>query len=176
MSRLQNISFCVVMMALTACGPSLYDLPAPPAQAQWKSVSLDPAAEERQAQLRYLAARQAALSLYQALNEEDWETVWSMMSSETQNFLNFSAPDKNGKGTLAAGRLVLPDGSAVEFDALDLLMIKDMSRLEDEHQGMSEAETEGRKELFAHSADGRVNKIIFIYETGGWRLHRTSAD
>jgi hypothetical protein len=176
MSRLQNIIICAALTALCACGPGLYDLPGPPASHEWKSVSLDPAQEQRQAEQRYLASRQAALKLYQALNEEDWETVWSMLSSETQNFLNFSAPDKDGKASLSRGRLVLPDGSNFDFDALDLLMIKDMSRLEDQYEGMEEAETEGRKELFALSADGSVNKVVFIYETGAWRVHKTSAD
>ena len=170
------IALSLALMTTSACGLGLYELPDPTPESEWASISLDPAEEERQAQRRYIAARQAALELYQALNEEDWESAWAMMSSETQDFLKFGSPNKDGKETLSSGRLVLPDGTPVEFDPVDLFMIKDMRRLEDEHQGSAEAETEGRKELFAHSSDGRVNKVILIYEIGRWRVHRTKAN
>ncbi len=163
------------ILCTAACGPGLYDLPTPPPQDQWINTGADPAAEERASQRRYLAARAALLQFYRALSQEDWDAAWEMMSSETQNFLNFASKGKDGKASLDSGTLEMPDGTSVEFDPVELFVIRDLRTMEDDHEGKPQAETANRKEIFVISSDNRVNKVVLIFETGQWRVHRTKA-
>lgn len=179
MARRHPLLLLCALLALTslieACGPGLYDLPPPPSRDLWESTSTDPAEEERAAQRRYLAARTALLDLYRALSDEDWDVAWEMLSTETQSFLAFSSSSGDGKRALREGRLTLPDGTDIQMDPVDLFLVSDLRRLEDDHENEPQAETPRRKELFAFSADGRIKKVVLIYELDSWRVHRTTA-
>lgn len=165
----------ILILTINACGGGLYDLPAPPPQDQWESTSADPAEAERASQRRYLAARSALLQFYRALSQEDWDAAWALMSTETQNFLNFTSANGDGKEALAQSRFNLPNGTTAEISPIDLFVVSDLRRLEDDYQGQAQAETANRKEIFAISEDGDVNKVVLIYETGRWVIHRTKA-
>ncbi len=169
-------ALALTLALVAGCGPGLYDLPVPPPPHSWVAVSLDPAQEDRNDEQRTLDARGAVLELYQALNEEDWGQAWDRLSTETQNFLAFGSATKDGRDALAQGRLIAPDGVAVEIDPVDLFVVRDMTRLDDDLNGTPDAtETANRKEFHATGEDGQIHKIVVIYEIGQWRIHRTRA-
>lgn len=161
-------------LACQACY-NLYSLPSPPPQEQWTNASLEPGQDEINQEKLYLEARAAALKLYSELSSESWDGAWELLSGETQNFLSFAHPDKDGKDTLAQGQLQLPGEEAVPFTPVDFFLIEDLRSLEDEHPDFpEEAETPNRKELYAVSASGQVHKVVLIREENTWRVHKTS--
>jgi hypothetical protein len=167
----------IVALAASSWGcNSLYALPDPPVAGEWTQTSLVPGQDDRDDATRYIAARTAALKLYQALNDEDWDAAWELMSAETQNFLNYVAVDGNGKNALAVGRLKFPGGEEVDFEPVALFLVVNMRKLDDDAPGQSQAETANRKEIFAFSTDDEeAKKVVLIFEGGAWRIHRTKA-
>ncbi len=164
-----------LVAGLCACN-SLYALPDPPSAGEWSQSSLVPGQDDRDDATRYIAARTAALKLYQALSDEDWDAAWELLSAETQNFLDYVAVDGNGKNALASGRLKFPGGEEVNFEPVSLFLVTNMRKLEDDAPDQTQAETANRKEIFAFSTeDDEVKKIVLIYEAGAWRVHRTKA-
>lgn len=173
-SSLLAAASLVALLGATGCN-SLYALPDPPATTAWAPTSLVPGQDDRDDASRYIAARTATLQLYQALSDEEWDAAWEMLSAETQNFLSYVSSDGDGKTVLATGRLKFPGGEEVAFDPVELFLVKDMRKLEDDHGNESQAETANRKEIFAFSTDDKVKKVVLIYEGGAWRVHRTKA-
>lgn len=174
MRRIAPLCAVLALTLASACS-SLYSLPTPPAAGEWTQTSLVPGQDDRDDAGRYIAARTAVLKLYQALSDEDWDAAWDLLSSETQNFLDYVAADGDGKATLARGRLKFPGGEEVDFEPVTLFLVKDMRKLEDDHAETAQAETANRKELFAFSAEDDIKKIVVIFEGGQWKIHRTKA-
>jgi hypothetical protein len=156
---------------------NLYGLPAPPPQEKWTNASLEPGQDEINQEKIYIEARSAALKLYSELSAGDWDASWEMFSGETQNFLSYAHPEKDGKAALAQGQLQVPGEDPVSIDPVDFFLIQDLRRLEDEHPDFpQEAETPNRKELYAISADDQVHKVVLIREENAWRVHKTSVE
>ena len=153
----------------------MYSLPDPPQQSQWATVSLEPGQEDRDNETRYIAARAAALKLYQTLSDENWDEAWELLSAETQSFLAYVSPEGDGKAVLRSKEMKFPEGDKVAIDPVELFLIRDLRTLEDDREGEAQAETANRKEIFAISTEGKSKKIVLIYEGGAWRIHRTKA-
>jgi hypothetical protein len=167
-------ALAIILALATACG-SLYALPDPPPPSDWVETSLVPGQDDHNDAERYIAARTAALKLYEALSNDDWDTAWELISAETQSFLNYVAPEGDGKQALMSGRLKFPDGEEVAVDAVSLLLIRDLRDLDDDHGDEEQSETANRKEIFAVSDGGETKKVVLIFEGGAWRVHRTTA-
>jgi len=159
--------------AATACASSLYDLPQPPPPAEWTSSSLVPGEDDRASQRRYIDARATALQLYAALKAKRWDEAWEMLSSETQSALAYGSPNQDGLAALESGELRFPDGTSFRFEPADTLIIDDLKTFSDEQAGAVETETNLRKEIYAVSRSGESRKLVLIYETNRWKLHRT---
>jgi hypothetical protein len=170
---------CLILplsLALSGCY-DLYALPDPPPADQWTQAGLDPTQDEVNQERDALDARKAALALYEKLSAGALEEAWALLSTETHNFLTFGNPDGDGLKALGEGSLTLPGGEPERFDPVDLFLVRDLQRLDDEHPDFpQEAETTHRKELYAISADARVHKVVLIREEGQWRVHRTALE
>lgn len=176
---LRALSISLLFALLSVLGAScstLYDLPAPPPQDQWTSISLVPGEDELDEEKRYIEARSATLRLYSALAEEDWDGAWPLLSEETRSFLSFNAPGKDGKKVLASGQITLPSGPSKTFDPVDAFVIRDLRKITDEYKNAVQNETANRKELFVINVDENVHKVVLIREQGQWRVHRTEID
>lgn len=162
------LSTFVAALAL-ACGPSIYDLPAPPSDDERRTVSLDPT-ERRQADGEaYVAARATTLALYQALSNEDWSTAWDLLSNETRLLLDTGS---NGRGVeaLAEGRIAL-EGNTWAFDPVEVFLLPGMVRFDDQVEGEAENETARRKEIWVADRDGNQRRVVVIREGDLWRVH-----
>lgn len=171
---LRPSSWALALAFLTSsCGLGLYDLPQPPPRETWTTVSLVPGQDDKDAAARYIEARGAILRLYQALNEKNWDVAWTLLSSETQEMLNFGSPDGEGERALELGTITFPGGETVSFDPVALFVGVDLQTLADVHEGSEEAETVNRKEIFATTRAQKVKRIVVIFEMGEWKVHRT---
>ena len=160
-----------------ACGPGLYDLPTPPPQAQWTSVSLTPGAEEQRAAKNFLEASAIAMDLFSAFSDENWEDAWALLSEETKSTLNYGNPDGDGINVLKTGQFELAGEtgkSTFRLEPVRHFFVEELMRFEDEVAGNPESETNRRKEIYALSRSGDNKKVVLIYEAGGWKVHKTT--
>lgn len=154
-----------------ACSGSMYTLPNPAPESEWVNV-LATEKEDEQAKLkRTLAAKKAALDLYEALDTGRWDDAVALMSQETRNFLDEASGGQGAAAALESGKIELGD-KAMQFRPTEVFFIDGLANIKDEVPGAPpEAETQRRKELYAISRDGRARKLVFIYEADAWRLH-----
>ena len=165
----------LVSLLMTNCGSNLYDLPPPPPKEEWKVYNNKQDDSQEDAQ-RFLAAKRAIFQLAEALQKNDHDAVWSLLSFETQNFLDYVSANQGGLEVLKQGVLTLLDGEIFEINPVSLLLLKDIDQIEDNHGSAKQAETTNRKELFLINELGRVKKVIMIREAGSWKLHKTRFD
>lgn len=176
----KGLSCALLTCVLSACGPGrLYELPPPPPESERQDVSLIPGEDERARERDYLEARAVALKLYQYLSAKRFKESLSLLSGETVDMLALTSPKKGGadaaEETLAQGTMILSSGKMIKFDPVELLVAKDISKLEDSLAGQTENETSRRKEIFAIQPDGNAQRVIVIKEAGRWVIHKTSA-
>ena len=175
-SWLPPLSFQTVAWALlwlSACGPSLYELPDPPPREAWRHHSLNPAEDEERSHQNFLAAQDAVLSFLEALDEQRHEDAYRLLSNETRILLDDLSPAGRGESVLEDGQIER-NGDAYRLDPVDLFVIADLQELVDLQSGREEAETYRRKEIYAVSGSGDVHHLVLIFEEDGWRLHRPS--
>ena len=168
------------LLGVSGCGLGLYELPDPPPSEEWTAVSLVPGEDRRDSRKLYVEASAAAMDLYTSLLEENWEQAWELLSAETRSALSYGNPESDGKEVLKTGLYEgkpskeFPEAkSTFRFTPVDHLVVEGLLRFEDEQPGVTESETNRRKEIYAVSRTGEVKKVVLIYEAGGWRVHKT---
>ena len=162
-----------LIVLFVSCGPNLYTLPNPPERSKWKTVSLIPGQEQRDAEREYRDVRAQILRLYSLLSSQRFQESAELFSIETQDFLKFGSGEATVAEVLASGKVKLSNGGVVDLDPVSMLLAKDVSKLTDEVDGVKESETKNRKEVFAELEDGSYQRIVMIREGGKWVLHRT---
>ena len=150
-----------------ACGGRIYELPPPPADDARRSVTLDPAEERRLDAERYTEARRTVLGLMAALEGGDWASAVALLSQETRLLLS-GGSGLDPAAALDAGRI---GDESYAFDPVDLFVLRDISRFEDDWEGFEENETDRRKEIFLVTADEQVRRVIVIREGDAWVVH-----
>ncbi|MEM1347968.1 MAG: hypothetical protein AAGI01_05370 [Myxococcota bacterium] len=174
-------ALCTLLtLSLTACASrNLYELPAPPPEAERTEVSLVPGEDARNREREYIQARAAILRLYQLLSAKRYKESLELMSQETRDMLAFVSPtnERDAASTLIEGRMQFRDGQQRSFDPVTTLLADDITSLTDTVEGVEEQETSRRKEIFAEQGEGKdPQRIVMIKEGGKWVLHRTSVD
>jgi hypothetical protein len=160
---------CLSLWTLVGCGPSLYELPAPPPADTWRAFDRQLEETEEERVRRFLAAKSAAIQAFAALQGGEFEEALGLMSQETRNFFEDSSGGRGALVVLQTG-LIMVAGEESRFDPVADIFIEDLQDIRDDF-GQSEAETPRRKELYAISRSGKARKIVMIFEADGWRLH-----
>jgi hypothetical protein len=164
------------LVSLGAAGcASLYRLPEPPPREAWARHSLSPTQNRDRSAERYAEARTALFSFLDALASERWDDAYSALSNETRILLDDLATDGRGESVLATGDLRRGD-AAYEVDVIDLFVISELARVEDDWNDQPEAESYRRKELWAIDRNGDAHRVILIYESDAWRIHKPDID
>src|SRR5690606_24493009 len=148
----------------------LYELTPPPPKDEWVDVNAVEEEDEEAKVRRFLDAKRAAIKVYGALQQGDWDTALENMSQETRSFLEDASGGEGAAVTLER-RELLVSGQQVPFDPIADFFISDLADIRDEVPGQEEAETPRRKELYAVSREGEARKVLFIYEADRWVFH-----
>jgi hypothetical protein len=164
-----------VLLSLSGCGPSLYDLPDPPAREQWQRHSLSPGEDDGASQERFLAAQDSVLTFVEAMNARRFDDAYALLSNETRILLDDLSLSGRGEDVLETGQ-IRRDGADYRVDALDLFVIRDLAFIEDTHEASSESETYRRKEVYCLGEDAHVHHVVLILEEDVWRIHKAEID
>lgn len=171
--QIRAMVWAACLAGAMGCQGALYELPDPPPASEQRSVSLVPGEEERLREEDYLLARASVLKLNQLIAAKRFQEALEWMSAETRDFIAAGSPKKDPVEVLASGRYIRPDGQVATIDPAAFLLARDLSKLQDTAEGVSESETPRRKEIFAMEEAG-PRRIILIKEGDRWVLHRTS--
>lgn len=163
-------------LTLGAAGcASLYRLPEPPPRESWARHSLSPTQDRDRSAERYADARTALFAFLDALASERYDDAYNALSNETRILLDDLAADGRGESVLATGALRRGDAD-YQVDVVDLFAIADLARIEDDWNDQPEAESYRRKELWAIDRAGAAHRVVLIYESDAWRIHKPDID
>ncbi|MBA2661139.1 MAG: hypothetical protein H0U74_02495 [Bradymonadaceae bacterium] len=178
----QNARACLALVLIagfatvTACGPSLYDLPSPEkVESAVARAEAEAAAAPPPEDMRFGQARAAMLNLHHLLVSKRFSEAEELLSVETREFLAQNSQQGRVDQALASGKLTLPSGQDFVFEAAGFLLADDVSGIVDELEGSeSIGESATRKILYAVQPSGEARQIVVIKEGDQWVLHRTS--
>lgn len=160
----------ILVATVAGCAANVYELPPPPDETERSSVDLNPASSDEADAESFMEARRAILSLAGALGNEDWEDAYGLVSSETRILLD-TYGDGRGEDLLARGQLVGTDGNTYQFEPLSLFLLSEIASIEDSMDGVEEAESSRRKDVFLVAPDDSYRRVVVIREGEQWLVH-----
>lgn len=159
----------IAMAGISGCRTSPYHLPAPaqPARDGTGADQVDEAALDR-------AARASLMKLYELLRAQQYEPAERYLSQETREFLTHITRQADAATALASRKMTLQGQAEITFDPVQLLLGGNIAEVRDAMDGVAQAETPNRRELFVIDPQGKAHRVILIREGGEWVLHKTS--
>lgn len=169
----RTVIVTLILVGLPACS-SLYELPDPPSPESWRRHSLSPGEDDERSNERFLEAQEAVLAFVEALNDERFEDAYELVSNETRILLDSVSSTGRGEHVLQTGEFTR--NGTFSVDVLDLFVIRDLDRIEDEHPDFQESETYRRKEVYVYDTEGTSHHLVLIREADAWHIHKPDID
>ena len=163
------IALFATLWVSSACSGPLYQLPEPLAESEARDISMDRSAERERDAARFVEARRARLSLYEALGASVWDAAAALLSQETRVLLSGGGAGDVATA-LATGQLVL-NNTRYSFDPVDLLLMDAPQEMLDNLPGEEDVETDRRKVIHLMNRDGDTRAVVLIFEGSAWRVH-----
>ncbi len=138
-----------------------YELAEPGPSSTWQDIEGYDNMTEQQKKALYLAAKRAAVNLYVALSQKQWNDALTLMDKSTVNRLETLSKGK-GAASWLASQSVSPEA---------IFFIEDLADIQDMHADYAQKESASRQELFAVSTDGKVRRIIMELEGDAWKYN-----
>lgn len=160
----------VFLLSFFHCAANTYELPPPNQNENLVLVATEEPQEEPQNEDNYQLVRQVVLQIYEAIQREDWQTVYENISLETRLLFDTFSP-YDGAQALASGVFNV-DGLIYQFDPATILLPENPTYFSDDPpEGTEEFESLYRKDIFISTNSGEIFHIICIKEGERWLLH-----
>ncbi len=169
----RTVILTLVLVGLAGCS-SLYQLPDPPSPESWRRHSLTPGEDDERSTERFIEAQEAVLTFTEALNDQRFDDAYGLLSNETRILLDSLSSTGRGEHVLESGEITR--NGTFSVDVIDLFVIRDLDRIEDEHPDSQESETYRRKEVYVFDTEGVSHHVVLIREADAWRIHKPDID